>query len=70
MISANSSTRAAAASLALFLAGCAGVPFGDNSPASGNTGRRAEDVLTPRAQRPARPGHPQRRRPARRHQTL
>lgn len=49
MISANSSTRAAAAGFALLLAGCAAGPFGDYSPASSNTGRRAEDVMAPRA---------------------
>lgn len=34
---------------ALLLSGCASLPFGDASPASNNTGRRAEDVTAPRA---------------------
>ncbi len=48
MISVNSRRLVLAAGLAL-LGGCAGLPYGDGSAASGNTGRRADEVLAPRA---------------------
>ena len=39
----------------LALAACNGLPVGDGSPASGDTGQRAEDVLAARARRAAPP---------------
>lgn len=50
-MNSNKRTLAVASLLAaasLVLGGCAGVAFGDGSPADGNTGRRAEEVMAPR----------------------
>lgn len=56
MTSVNSRAPGLLAGMALAasltLAGCAGVAFGDGSPADGNTGRRVDEVMAPRS-RPA-----------------